>query len=226
MTGSVSNSEATTPIRVLLADDHAYLRAGIRAHLATTTDLVVVGEAADGAAALRLAQELASDVLVLDVELPGLSGVEVARRLRAAHSPVRMLAFSAHADEGYVRGLLQSGAAGYLLKDDAAISLPDAIRGVARGEQGWSSRRVVEQLAQRKPAGPMPLSLREREVLRLAAHSRSNDQIAQELAITPKTVENHISSILAKLERHSRADAVAWAWEQGLPRATGDPVRD
>lgn len=213
-------------IRVLLADPQAYLRWGIRAHLAAMPDLLVVGEAADGEETLRLAQELLPDVLVLDVELPGLSGVEVARRLQAAQSPVRVLVFSAHADEGHVRGFLQTGAAGYLLKDDAAISLPDAIRGVARGEQGWCSRRVVECLTRRTPASRMPLSAREREVLRLAAQSRSNEQIAQELDISLKTVENHVTSILARLDLHTRADAVAWAWEHALLRAGGDRTPD
>jgi DNA-binding NarL/FixJ family response regulator len=211
-------------IRVLLADDHPYLRAGIRAHLATLPDLVVVGEAADGVAALRLAQELLPDVLVLDVELPGLSGVEVARRLRAAGSPVRVLALSAHDAAGYVEGLLQSGAAGYLLKDDAAIDLAQAIRGIAAGEQGWCSRRVVERLAQRQPPRRLPLSAREQHVLRLVAHGRRNDQIARELGIAPKTVENHVSSILTKLGLHNRGDAVAWAWGQGLVDAVGDLV--
>ncbi len=140
--------------RIVLADDHAGVRAGIRLLLQKVSDIVVIGEASDGIEALRLAQELVPDILVLDMEMPGLNGVEVARRLQAVGSPVRILAVSAYDDKYYILGLFASGAAGYLLKDEAPEILIEAIRGVARGEQGWVSRRVAAQIAawtQEKP---------------------------------------------------------------------------
>jgi DNA-binding NarL/FixJ family response regulator len=130
------------PIRVALADDHQVVRIGVRSMLEKALDIVVVGEASDGAEALRLVAELAPDILLLDVEMPGMSGVEVARRLQASGSPVRVLALSAYDDAQYIAGLLASGAAGYLTKDEAIELIVDAVRGVARGERGWLSTRV------------------------------------------------------------------------------------
>jgi DNA-binding NarL/FixJ family response regulator len=134
--------KAMTSIRVALADDHQVVRIGVRSMLEKAPDIVVVGEANDGAGALRLVAELSPDILLLDVEMPGMTGVEVARRLQASGSPVRVLALSAYDDESYIAALLASGAAGYLTKDDAMEMLVDAVRGVARGEQGWLSARV------------------------------------------------------------------------------------
>src|SRR5947207_4195665 len=139
-------------IRVVLVDDHPVVRAGIRHLLEQAPDLTVAGEASDGVEALHLAAELAPDVLLLDMELPGLSGVEVARRLQAAGSPVRVLALSAHDDPQYIFGLLTSGAAGYLTKDEAPQTIVEAVRGVARGEKGWLSRRVTAKVMQRERA--------------------------------------------------------------------------
>jgi len=200
-------------IRVVLADDHPYLRSGVRSHLMTTPDIVVVGEAADGVEALRLVAELTPDVLVLDVEMPRLSGIEVATRLHAAGAPVRALVLSAHDDERYFRDLLRSGAAGYLLKDDAATNLVEVIRGVARGERGWFSRRVMTTMTLD------PLTAREQEVLRLVAKGLRNKKIAERLVTSQSTVRFHLSNLFGKLQATSRTDLVRRARDRGcLPR--------
>ena len=125
-----------TSIRVVIADDHPVMRDGIRNLLDKAIDIEVAGEAGDGVEALRLVEELDPDVLLLDMELPGLKGVEVAQRLQASGAAVRILALSAYNDEEYIRGLLASGAAGYLLKEEIPGTIVEAIRGVARGERG------------------------------------------------------------------------------------------
>jgi DNA-binding NarL/FixJ family response regulator len=134
-------------IRVVLADDHAQVRAGIRNLLSRAADIEVMGEADNGAQALHLVQELAPDVLVLDMEMPGLKGPDVARQLKAEAAPVRILALSAYEDREFVFSMLNNGAAGYLLKGDAPAMLVDAVRGVSRGETGWISPKVAAKIA-------------------------------------------------------------------------------
>ena len=141
-----SAGKAMIPIRVALADDHQAIRIGVRSMLEKAPDIVVVGEANDGAGALRLVAELAPDILLLDVEMPGMTGIEVAQWLQASGSPVRVLALSAYDDQQYIAGLLASGAAGYLVKDEALEMIVDAVRGVARGEQGWLSARLSSRV--------------------------------------------------------------------------------
>jgi DNA-binding NarL/FixJ family response regulator len=133
--------------RVVVADDHPMVRTAIRKLLEKATDIAVIGEADDGAEALRLAEDLAPDVLLLDMEMPGLHGVEVARQLQAGGSAVRILALSAYDDQQYILGMLTSGAAGYLTKEEAPRILIEAVRGVARGERGWVSRWVAAKMA-------------------------------------------------------------------------------
>ncbi len=220
-------------IRIVLADDHPIMRDGLRGLLERETDLAVVGEAEGGTEALRLVVALVPDVLILDMALPDLSGVEVARQLRAANSPVRVLGLSAHDDVGYIRGLLESGAGGYLTKDEARERIVEAVRGVAHGETGWLSRRAVARLMTREvvsSADTPPvtdLSEREREVLRLVARGRDNVQIAAALGIAAATVRKHVETIFGKLGVHKRSEAVAWAWACGLaddPRIKRPPV--
>jgi DNA-binding NarL/FixJ family response regulator len=210
-------------IRVLLADDHPVVRSGIRALLEKAPDITVVGEASDGTEALRLVDQLKPDVLLLDMELPVLTGVEVAQRLQVARDPVRILALSAHDDEQYIFGLLSNGAVGYMTKDEALTTITDAVRGVARGEAGWLSRRITAKVLQRKVAGAesqadhsAALSARERQVLRLVAQGNPNEQIASTLCISDGTVKNHVTNIYSKLGVRTRAEAVAWAWKQGI----------
>ena len=209
-------------IRIVLADDHPVVRDGVRLLLERDPELVVVGEAGDGAGALRLVADLLPDVLVLDMALPDMDGVEVARRLRESGSPVRVLGLSAHDDEEYIGGLLATGAAGYLTKDEARERIVEAVRGVARGETGWLSRRVAARLMAREvvsSADTLPvtdLSAREREVLRLVARGRDNAQIAAALGIAAATVRKHVETIFGKLGVHKRSEAVAWAWARGV----------
>jgi DNA-binding NarL/FixJ family response regulator len=136
-----------TPIRVILADDHVVVRIGIRNLLSRSTDISVIGEASNGVEAIQLVDELKPDVLLLDMEMPELDGVEVARRLRAAKAPVKILALSAYNDKQYILSMFDQGAAGYLTKDEAPEKIIEAVRGVAAGEQGWMSRKVAARLA-------------------------------------------------------------------------------
>ena len=210
-------------IRVLLVDDHPSLRAGLRSRLEKERDIEVVGESGDGEEALRLASERTPHVLVLDMEMPGLSGVEIARRLRDAELPVRVLALSAHDSEEYIVTVLDSGAAGYLTKQEPLETIVSAIRGVARGEDGWLSRDVAAALMRHRRSKfqdlDNPASLlteREREVLKLLAQGHHNQDIADRLFISESTVKKHVNNIYFKLETGTRAEAVAWAWKNGL----------
>lgn len=202
-------------IRVVLADGHPVVREGIRGLLKWATDIVVVAEASDGAEALRLAEELAPDVLLLDVELPGVTGVEVVRRLRAAGSPVRVLALSAYDDEQYVFKLLEAGATGYVLKEEALDTIVEAIRVASRGEL-WLSRRVEEKVVMRA-IGEKEVTLTEREldVLRLLAEGWTNARIAQELVVSERTVRFHVGNLLEKLGVDNRTEAVVKGIRRG-----------
>lgn len=206
-------------IRVVLADDHPVVREGLRNLLERAPDITVVAEAGDGQEALRLAEELTPDVLLLDIEMPGMTGVEVARRLRAAGSPVRVLALGAYDDELYIFGLLEAGAAGYLLKDEAIEAIVAAVRGgVAGGEEGFFSRRVAGKIVRRRQEGKesCPLTEREQEVLRLLAKGWSNARIAQELAISERTVRYHLQNIYNKIGVSTRGEAIVWAVREGF----------
>lgn len=201
-------------IRIVLADDHPVMLDGVRNLLEQEADISVVGEAVDGNEALRLAKELQPDVLVLDMEMPGLQGVEVARRLRAADSSVRILALSAYDDRQYILSLLASGAAGYLIKEEAPDTIVDAVRGVARGEDGWLSRRVSARVAEWTQRGEQAggdLTDREMDVLRLVAEGKTNQEIGHALGISPKTVEKHLEGVFAKLDVSSRVEAAVRA---------------
>src|SRR5215217_4646341 len=206
-------------IRVVLTDDHPVVRSGIRQLLEKTSDIVVVAEASDGAEALRLVNELSPDVLLLDMEMPGETGVQVARQLHDARSPVRILALSAYDDEQYIVGLLSSGAAGYLTKEEALETIAEAVRGVAHGEEGWLSRRAAAQVAAWTRKGPSHnhgLTEREIEVMRLIARGWTNDQIAEALTISERTVRFHLTNVYAKLGVSTRGAAIAWAVREGL----------
>lgn len=212
-----------TTIRVALADDHPSLRAGIRARLEREKDIEVVGEAGTGEDALLMAEKLKPHVLLLDMEMPDLSGVEVAKRLKSSGAPVRILALSAHDNEEYILKLLDSGAAGYLTKHEPLETIVAAVRGVARGEDGWLSRDVAAALMHarrsRRDLQEDPLrvlSEREREVLYHIAKGESNQQIGDLLFISESTVKKHVNNIYFKLEVSSRAEAVAWAWKHGV----------
>jgi DNA-binding NarL/FixJ family response regulator len=208
-----------SPLRVVLADDHPVVRSGMRALLESAPDIIVVGEAGGGEEALRLVESLLPDVLLLDMEMPDLSGVEVARRLKAAGSPVRILVLSAYDDGHYILELLAIGAAGYLTKEEAPEAIVDAVRGVARGEDGWLSRRAAASVSawtRRDQASGALLTERETEVMRLLARGWTNNLIAEELSLTERTVRFHLRNIYDKLGVNSRGEAMAWAFREGF----------
>lgn len=206
-------------IRVLLADDHPIVRTGIRTMLQGASDIDVVAEAKSGAEALALVEQLQPDVLLLDMEMPGMSGVDVAKKLKVLDSTVRVLALSAYDDAQYVRNLLASGAAGYLTKEEAPEMIIDAVRGVARGEEGWLSRRAVAKVtawARQEQDDSGKITEREQEVLELVVAGKTNQEIALALRISEKTVEKHVGSILNKLNVASRVEAAVQAIQRGL----------
>lgn len=202
-------------IRVLLADDHPAVRAGIRGELEKAGDIVVIGEASSGEEVLSLVNELASDLLLLDMALPGLDGVEVTRQLRKTHPQLRVLAFSGYADDAFVFGVLEAGAVGYLLKDEALERLVDAVRVAVQGEMVLSNR-VVQKVTRWARKEQIALTMREREVLERLVAGKNTEQIAEGLGVTAKTVSNHVSNMLGKLGLTSRAELVACALREGM----------
>ncbi len=206
-------------IRVLLADDHPVVRAGIRALLSSAPDIEVVAEAKSGAEALAQVAELQPAVLLLDMEMPDISGVEVAKKLKAEHSAVRVLALSAYDDAQYVKSLLESGAAGYITKEEAPEMIINAVRGVAQGQEGWVSRRAVATMSAWTRQGSSehnPLTDRERMVLSLIVEGNTNQEIGTRLNISEKTVEKHVTAILSKLGVGSRVEAAVQAIQRKL----------
>lgn len=205
-------------IRVVVADDHPVAREGLRNFLEKAVDIEVVGEANNGAEVLYLIEELAPDVLLLDMEMPGLSGVEIAQQLQAAKTSVRILALSAHDDKQYIQGLLASGAAGYLTKEEVPQIIVEAVRGVARGERGWVSRQIAAQMAAwtQEDTKERVLTERELEVLKLVVEGKTNQEIGLALDISEKTVEKHMDGIFTKLKVSSRVEAAVYAVREGL----------
>ena len=210
-------------ITVVIVDDHPVVRAGIRMIVDAAPDVTVVGEGANGADALRLVAQHHPDVLILDINLPDLNGAEVARRLREQSTTTAILVLTIYDDRQTVFGLLESGAIGYVLKDEALETVVDAVRAAARGES-WLSPAVARQVVRRAvgetssspEAPPIPLTPREKEVLRLLAQGLDNEAIAQRLVVTKRTVQNHVSNIYSKLEVSSRTEAALYAIRHGL----------
>ena len=205
-------------IKVLLADDHSVVRKGVREFLEDEPDIEVVGEAVNGTEAVDLAGALRPDVVVMDIKMPGLSGVEATRRIRADLPEVRVLALTAYDDDPYVFGLLEAGASGYVLKTAELRELIWAIRTVAAGQSALDpaiAPRLIARVAQHGSASDS-LTERELEVLRLAARGRTNKQIGHDLAISDRTVQNHLANIFAKLGVASRTEAVTDALQRGV----------
>lgn len=199
-------------IRVVLVDDHPMLREGTATLLTAQADIAVVGQTGRGTEAVALVGERRPDVLVLDLHLPDLSGVEVTRRVRAAHPAVAILILSNYEDPGYVRALLQLGVRGYLGKTAGGEEIVAAVRGVARGRATVLSDAARAALG----AGGVDLSARETEVLKLIAAGQRNAEIAAALFIAESTVEYHVRHVLAKPGARSRTEALRLAWQQGL----------
>lgn len=201
-------------IRVVIADDHPVARAGIRKFLEKEPDIQVVAEASSGEEAIELVNELSPDVLLLDMELPGIRGTEVARKLQESKSPVRVLALSTYDNRQFILGLLASGAAGYLIKEEVPETIIEAVRGVARGEQGWVSRQVAAKMTvwmQMDSTKETELTEREVEVLRLVVAGKTNQEIGFALGISPRTVEKHVDSLYTKMGVNSRVEAAVSA---------------
>jgi DNA-binding NarL/FixJ family response regulator len=207
-----------SPTSVLLVDDHPVVRAGIRNLLEKAPDITVVGEANNGEEALSLVEKLAPDVLLLDMEMPGMNGNEVAVHLQASDSKVRILALSAHDDKQYIQELLANGAAGYLVKEEVPEAIVEAVRGVARGEQGWVSRRVAAQMSSWMRSDTeerMGLTGREVQVLKAVVAGKTNQEIGLSLGISEKTVEKHLEGVFTKLGVASRVEAAVHAVREG-----------
>lgn len=212
-------------IRVLLADDHTLVRAGIRALLAGMTEVDVVGEAADGEAALQMALRLQPDIVLMDIAMKGMNGLQATTRLREALSAARVIILSMHATGDYLQQALRAGAAGYLLKDAATLELQLALSAVARGDTYLSpsvSAQIVEGfLQQDKPAGDIALTPRQSEILRLIAAGQSTKEIAFALKLSGKTVDTHRAQLMERLGIHDVAGLVRYAIRTGLIDAEG-----
>lgn len=216
-------------IRILLADDQGLVRAGFRMILRAEPDIDVVGEAADGREAVEQARELKPDVVLMDIRMPGMDGIEATRHVTALDSPARVLVLTTFDLDEYVYESLRAGASAFLLKDAPEQQLVAAVRVVADGGALFSpsvTRQVIEQFA-RPVLSPNPglaeLTAREQEVLRLVARGLSNAEIARELVLSEHTAKTHVASILQKLELRNRTQAVVLAYETGLVRP-GDPA--
>lgn len=211
------------PVRIVIADDHRIVREGLRHLLEKRTDFKVVGEAADGESAVHLARELSPDIVIVDISMPGLNGIEATRKILAEGTGVRVLVLSMHSDRRFVSETLKSGASGYLLKDSAFDDLAHAIEVVmARGV--FLSPAITEMVVRDYVAHPgcgdgaafSVLTPREREVLQLMAEGKPTRAIAAQLAVSVKTVETYRQQIMEKLDLHSVAELTKYAVREGL----------
>lgn len=213
------------PIQILLADDHPVFRRGIRALLGIEPDLAIVGEATLGEQAVELAAALQPDVVLMDIQMPGINGIEATRRILHTSPHIRILMVTMYEDDEWVFMALRAGALGYVLKHADEADILRAIRAVARGEAIFSpavARRVIDYFAAPRPILPPQvfpeLTEREREILGLIARGESNGAIAALLFLSPKTVANHVSNIFGKLQVADRAHVIIRAREAGLGR--------
>jgi DNA-binding NarL/FixJ family response regulator len=212
-------------IRVLLADDQALMRAGFRALLDAEDDLEVVGEAADGASAVELSRRLRPDIVLMDVQMPRLDGIEATRRIAAEPdlAAVRVLILTNYGLDSYVFAALRAGASGFLLKDADPADLLHAVAVVARGDALLApavTRTLISEFVSGPPADPAAgrdvLTAREQEIIELVARGLSNDEIASRMVISPLTVKTHVNRAMTKLYCRDRAQLVVWAYESGL----------
>jgi NarL family two-component system response regulator LiaR len=212
------------PITVLIVDDHLLVRQGVRAFLETQPDIRVLGDAGSGNEAIQLATELVPDVVLMDLVMPGMDGVEATRLLRRASPRSQVLVLTSYHQDEHIFPAIRAGALSYLLKDVSPVDLAEAVRKAARGEAVLHPRiaaRVVQELhgARTEAFNPFSdLSERELEVLRLIADGMGNGEIAQRLVISEKTVKSHVSNILSKLHVADRTQAAVYAWREGVMR--------
>jgi len=208
-------------IRILIADDHAIVREGLRGLIGSEDGMELVGEAADGAEAVEKARALQPDVILLDLVMPRMSGLEAIAGLRRDESAARILVLTSFAEDDKVLAAIKAGALGYLLKDSSPEELLDAIRQVYRGEASLHpsiARKLMQELRQppQLPLAEQPLTEREVEVLRLVARGLSNQEIGEALVVSERTVRNHVSNILEKLHLANRTQAALYALKEGL----------
>lgn len=214
------------PARIVIADDHTIMRNGLRLMLERQSDFTVVGEASDGREAIALTDNLAPDVVILDIAMPSLNGIEAASRITSTHSRTAILILSMHSDESYVLRALKAGARGYLLKDSAESDLVSAVRALCSGKAFFSpavSRVLaddyVRQIRQRGLEDPYEsLTARERELLQLVAELKTTKEIANLLHLSPHTVDTHRSNLMAKLNLHSIPELILYAVRKGIIR--------
>lgn len=216
----------TDTIRVVLVDDHAIVRTGLRMLFQTEPDIAIVGEADSGEAAIAVVTALKPDVVVMDIAMPGMSGIEATRRIKAVSPETAVLALTMHEEEPYFFQMLEAGASGYVPKRAAADDLVSAVRVVAQGQvflYPSLARLLVQDYLQREAAGQTEeadlLTPREREVLTLIAQGLTNREIAEALVISVKTVDRHRENIMHKLNLHSRVELVKYAIAKGLIKA-------
>ncbi|MBI4278622.1 MAG: response regulator transcription factor [Armatimonadetes bacterium] len=214
-----AKKKAARPIRVLVCDDHKIVRQGLEAILGWHADIKVIGEAGDGIEAVEKTVALKPDVVLMDIEMPGLDGIEATRRIMAQNPKIRVLTLTLHAEEGYVGTLKAAGAAGYVLKDAATLELADAIRWAHR-EPGFlesaSLQRARQRQKQETGGQAVTLSPREREVITLVVEGLTNKEIAQRLGISVKTVQTHRANLMTKLGLTDRTQLVRYAVRVGL----------
>jgi DNA-binding NarL/FixJ family response regulator len=213
----------TNPTRVFLADDHEMLRSGLKALLQSDSGIEVVGEAGDGRQAIVMVNELSPDVVVMDIGMPELNGIEATRRIVLDHPKTRVIALSMHSDRRFMAEMLKAGASAYLLKNSAFEELAGAIRTVSSGRMYLSPRIAdvvvedyVRNMPQREPGAFAALTPREREVLQLLAEGKATKQAAACLHVSVKTVETHRRQIMSKLDIHSVAELTKYAIREGL----------
>jgi len=212
---------AQLPIQVLIVDDHAIVRKGVRALLAEVDGIEVVGEAGNGKEAVTLAEELNPDVIMMDLVMPVMDGVEAISKITEQQKEVRIIALTSFATDDMVFPAIKSGALGYILKDSEPERLIDAIQQVHRGEPSLDpsiARKVLNELSRptRQPISPDPLTEREIEVLRMVARGFGNQEIADQLTIAEVTVRTHVSHILSKLHLANRVQAALYALREDL----------
>jgi len=212
------------PITVLLVDDHNVVRLGLKAFFNTLTDIQVVGEAATGAEAVALAQQLAPDVVLMDLIMPGMDGVEATRQLKRISPRTQVIVVTSYHEDEHIFPAIRAGALSYVLKDIDPDDLADAIRRAQAGEAVINPRvaaRLVQELHGQREESVNPfseLTNRELEVLRQIAAGKSNQEIAAALVISEKTVKSHLSNILNKLHLADRTQAAVYAWQAGIVR--------
>ena len=208
-------------ITILLVDDHTIMRDGIKALLSTNEDMEVVGEAADGRKAVEMVQELSPDVVVMDISMPGMDGLEVTRRLTKRHPNVKVIMLTQHDNKEYILSTIKAGAAGYIPKKALGSDLVSAIRAVLQGDSFLypsAAKALIEDYRKQAEQPDIYDSLtdREREILKLIAEGLTSRQIAEDLYISQKTVQGHRTKVMEKLDMHNRTELIKYAMRKGL----------